>query len=351
MPRPVENPKNPWSSTEIEWLGPPPDAKLEIFEEDARSALSKNDSPDVPFKWGLNPYRGCIHACAYCYARPTHQYLGFGAGTDFDRKIVVKRNIAEVLAKELARPSWAYETVCVSGNTDCYQPIEASYRLTRACLEVLADVGNPISVITKGVLVVRDLDVLVRASASAPVSVTISIPCGDPEVAKAMEPFAPKPERRFAALKALSDAGIDTCVSLSPLIPALNDADIPDVLERAHAAGARRAFMTLVRLPAEVDAVFESRLRAARPDRADRVLRAIASMRGGRRNDPRFESRMRGDGPQWHIARQLFESTCRRLGYETSSVDELSALEPEVTSRPKPPSSTRPSGKGQLKLF
>src|SRR5690349_11780230 len=149
MPRPIQNPPNPWSSTQVEWLEPPPNATLQIFEERARSILSENDSPDLPFRFSVNPYRGCIHACAYCYARPSHQYLGFGAGTDFDRKIVVKTNAVEVLRRELLRPSWVGESIMFSGNTDCYQPAEASYGLTRGCLEVCLEFRNPVSVITK----------------------------------------------------------------------------------------------------------------------------------------------------------------------------------------------------------
>ena len=157
MPRPVDNPPNPWSSTHVEWLEEPPNAALTVYEEEARTVLSRNDSPDIPFTWSLNPYRGCLHACAYCYARPSHQYLGFGAGTDFDRKIVVKKNAPEVLRRELDRPAWQGDVIMFSGNTDCYQPLEASYELTRRCLEVCLEYQNPVGLVTKSALIRRDV--------------------------------------------------------------------------------------------------------------------------------------------------------------------------------------------------
>src|SRR4051812_35386883 len=190
MVRPVANPPNPWSSTHVEWLEEPPPAALSIFEEEARSVLSENDSPDIGFRYSVNPYRGCLHACAYCYARPSHQYLGFGAGTDFDRKIVVKKNAPEVLRRELMRPSWTGERIMFSGNTDCYQPLEASYGLTRGCLEVCLDFQNPVSLITKSVLVRRDLDLLVELARRASVSFHMSICFADDEAARKMEPYA-----------------------------------------------------------------------------------------------------------------------------------------------------------------
>src|SRR5262245_46686355 len=191
--RPVSNPPNPWSSTHVEWLEEPPAAELEVFEEEAKSVLTENDSPDVGFRYGVNPYRGCFHACAYCYARPSHQYLGFGAGTDFDRRIVVKVNAPQVLARELARPSWRGELIAFSGNTDCYQPLEASYGLTRKCLEVCLERRNPVHVITKGALVRRDLDVLAQLERRAEVGVSITIPFLDETTARRIEPGAPSP--------------------------------------------------------------------------------------------------------------------------------------------------------------
>lgn len=312
--RPVSNPPNPWASTSVEWLGPPPPAELLVHEEQAKSLLTANESPDVPFRWSVNPYRGCTHACAYCYARPSHQYLGFGAGTDFDRRIVVKTNAPEVLARELARPGWRRELVVFSGNTDCYQPLEASYELTRRCLRTCLARRTPVGVITKGVLVRRDAELLAELAAGPGAEAFVSIPFLDAATCRAVEPGTPSPRDRFETLRALSDAGVPTGVALAPVIPGLNDAAIPEVLRRAAEAGARRAFMILLRLPAEVEPVFSERLAEALPLRAERVLSAVRELRGGRSNDPRFGSRMRGSGPRWEALRRLFEIACRRHG-------------------------------------
>ena len=310
----VSNPPNPWESVHAEWLGAPPEAKLEVFEEEARSVLAENDSPDVGFRFSINPYRGCFHACAYCYARSTHQYLGFGAGTDFERKIVVKVNAPEGLRRELARPSWKGDTICFSGNTDCYQPLEASYGLTRRCLEVCADFRNPVGIITKGTLIRRDVDLLARMAEETPVSITISIAFAEDAVSRALEPGTAPPSQRFETLRILSEAGLRTGISLAPTIPGLNDSDVAELLGRARAAGARFAFQTLVRLPREVLPVFEERLRRAFPGRTRKVFHAIEELRGGKRNESAFGKRMHGAGPRWQVIEALFEAECRRLG-------------------------------------
>jgi DNA repair photolyase len=321
----------------VEWLEEPPEARLEVFEEEAKSVLSENDSPDVGFRFSLNPYRGCGHACGYCYARPSHQYLGFGAGTDFERKIVVKVNAPEALRRELSRPSWEGETIVFSGNTDCYQPLEASYGLTRRCLETCLEFRQPVSLITKGILVRRDLDVWGALAREARASAHVSIPFLDPAVAKGIEPGAAAPVRRFEAMRTLADAGVSVGISLAPVVPGLNDADIPELLERARDAGATSAFLTLVRLPAEVLPVFTERLEAAFPGRARKVVSQILDMRGGRMNDPRFGSRMRGDGPRWDVVRDLFDVQCRRLGLSRP---------PDRDDAPSP--FRRPSAQGSL---
>jgi len=285
-----------------------------VLEETAREILSKNDSPDLSFRFGVNPYRGCQHACAYCYARPGHQYLGFGAGTDFDSRIVVKTNAPERLEAALSRRSWRRETLVFSGVTDCYQPLEASYELTRRCLEVCLAHANPVVVVTQSALVRRDVDLLARLHARAGATVFLSIPFANQDHARRIEPWAAAPARRFDTLRALSQAGVPTGVGIAPLIPGLNEPEIPEILERARAAGAKRAFLTLLRLPAEVRPVFEQRLREAFPDRADHVLSALRDTRAGRTNDPRFGSRMHGTGPRWDAISQLFSITCRRLG-------------------------------------
>jgi DNA repair photolyase len=317
VPRPVSNPPNPWESLHAEWLGEPPAAELQVYEEDARSIIAENDSPDVGFRFSINPYRGCFHACSYCYARPTHQYLGWGAGTDFDRKIVAKVNAPERLRRELSAPSWTGETIVFSGVTDCYQPLEAVYGLTRRCLEICREFRNPVGVITKGALVRRDVDVLAALAREADAVVYVSIPFADECAARALEPSVASPALRFETLAALSAAGIPTGVAVAPVIPGLSDSGIPEVLARARAAGAERAFLTLLRLPAETRLVFEERIAEAYPDRARRIFSNLEQTRGGRRNDSRFGHRMSGHGPRWDAIEALFEVECRRHGFNT----------------------------------
>lgn len=312
--RPISNPPNPWHTRHVEYLDEPPPAELQVYEERARSALAENDSPDVGFRWSVNPYRGCQHACAYCYARPSHQYLGFGAGSDFESRIVVKTNVHELLALELARPSWKRELVAFSGNTDCYQPLEASYALTRRCLEVCLARRTPVGLITKGTLVRRDLDVLAALARGPGAMVHVSIPFLDERTGRALEPGAPSPRRRFETLRLCSEAGIETGVSISPIVPGLNESDVARILEHARAAGATRAFMTLLRLPAEVLPVFRERLGRAVPERARKVENALREMKLGAWNRSEFGLRMRGSGPRWEALEQLFDIQCRRLG-------------------------------------
>ena len=208
MPRPVSNPPNPWSSTAVEYLEEAPPARLELFEERARSIVSSNDSPDIPFRWSVNPYRGCIHGCAYCYARTSHQYLGFGAGTDFDRKIVVKTNAPALLKETFDRKSWVGETINFSGNTDCYQPIEANYQLTRRCLELCLEYRNPVAIITKSALVQRDAALLGALAQVTTVRVFVSLAFADEAHARAVEPWAASVARRLESLRVLTDAGV-----------------------------------------------------------------------------------------------------------------------------------------------
>lgn len=323
MPRPVSNPPNPWSSTHVTYLEePPPAATLQVFEEEARSIISENDSPDIPFRYSVNPYRGCIHACAYCYARPSHQYLGWGAGTDFDRKIVVKTNAPELLRRELSRERWRGDTLVFSGSVDCYQPLEASYRVTRRLLEVCLDFRNPVALITKAALVRRDADLLGELARKARARVTLSITFADDALARQIEPYASRPSLRFEAIRALSEAGVPTGISVSPVIPGLNDTDIPELLERARDAGASTAFMQPLRLPREVLPVFDERLQAALPGHAEKVRRAIREMRGGKMNEAAFGARMEGKGARWEAIQQLFAIHCRRLGLNESRVAE-----------------------------
>ena len=316
---PLSNPPNPWASTDVEYLEeePPPEVRLEVYEDHTRQILANNDSPDVGFRWSVNPYRGCFHACAYCYARPSHEYLSFGAGTDFDRKIVVKPHAPELLREAFSKRSWKGELVVFSGVTDCYQPLEASYRLTRRCLEVCALFGNPVGIITKAPLIERDADLL-AAMRGAGLHVTISIPFWDPEKARAIEPYVATPHRRLRIIETLSARGIAVSVNVAPIIPGLNDQDIPRILTAARDAGAQGAGCVLLRLPGSVKEVFEQRLRASLPLQADRVLHRIRETRGGKLYDPRFGVRGRGEGVISDSIQTLFRATAQRLGLSVS---------------------------------
>jgi DNA repair photolyase len=317
-PVPISNPPNPWATREVEYLEGAPEVRLEVFVDHTRSILAKNDSPDVGFTWSVNPYRGCFHACAYCYARPSHEYLSLGAGTDFDRKIVIKPEAPALLRAAFAKKSWRGETVVFSGVTDCYQPLEASYRLTRGCLEVCVERANPVAIITKSALVERDLDLLTTLTEVAAAHVTVSIPFWDPERARAIEPFVATPARRLRVVETLAKAGISVGVNVAPIIPGLNDQDIPKILTAARDAGARSAGYVLLRLPGSVKSVFEERLRVALPLSADRVLHRIRETRGGQLYDSRFGVRGRGEGGYAQMIHRLFQSTATRLGLRHS---------------------------------
>ncbi|HEX2657390.1 MAG TPA: PA0069 family radical SAM protein [Polyangia bacterium] len=313
----IANPPNPWASTAVEYLEGAPEMKLEIYSDASRSILAKNDSPDVGFTYSVNPYRGCFHACAYCYARPGHEYLGFGAGTDFDRKIVVKMRAPELLRTAFSKKSWKRETVMFSGVTDCFQPIEASYRLTRGCLEVCAAFANPVGIITKAPLIERDLDVLQAIARVASLHVIVSIPFWDVEKARQIEPYVATPARRMRVVQRLAEAGLSVGVNVAPIIPGLNDEEIPQVLAAARDAGATSAGYVLLRLPGPVAQVFEERVRAAMPLRAERILHRVRETRGGAIYDPRFGTRGRGEGPYAMTIRALFQATARRYGLRT----------------------------------
>jgi DNA repair photolyase len=310
----VKNPPNPYASTSLAYFGDAPRAELEVYEDRTQEIIAKNDSPDLWFTYSVNPYRGCQHACAYCYARPSHEYLSFGAGTDFDRKIVVKPQAASLLRRAFERPAWKGERVVFSGVTDCYQPLEASYGLTRACLEVCAEYKNPAGVITKGTLIERDLDVLAKLSAVAELWVTISIPIWDRDRARAIEPYVASPARRMQTIRRLSEAGIDVGINIAPMIPSISDGDIGELLTRAKEAGAKHAAMVFLRLPGAVQEVFTERISAALPLRANRVLALVREARGGALNDSRWGQRMSGQGPYAQSVTALFETTARRLG-------------------------------------
>jgi len=313
---PLENPQNRFERHHVEYEEGAPDAALEVYDDASQSILSENDSPDIGFRFSVNPYRGCLHGCAYCYARPSHEYLGFGAGSDFERKLVVKRRAPELLAQAFDRRSWRGDLVVFSGNTDCYQPLEKSLELTRGCLAVCARYRNPVHIITKSALVERDLDLLTDLAAHAHAGVTLSIPFLDPAIARAMEPYAPPPSRRIEAVRRLAAAGLNVSVNIAPVIPGLNDREIIPILEAVHAAGATGAAMVPLRLPGSVAEVFTERLRSALPLAAEKILTRVREMRGGKLNDPSFGGRMQGSGRYIETVTELFDITVRRLGLE-----------------------------------
>ncbi|MEM6292822.1 MAG: radical SAM protein [Myxococcota bacterium] len=313
--RQLSNPDNPYHATAVQWdVEPPPSVHLELYEDSSKSVLSKNDSPDIPFEYSVNPYRGCFHGCAYCYARPSHQYLDFGAGTDFERKLVLKKNVADLLRAQFDRRSWRGDLVVFSGNTDCYQPLEAVHGLTRACLEVCLAYRNPVSIITKGAVVERDAELIAELGRVSYATVTVSLPFVTAEYARAVEPYVPSPARRLKVIETLAAAGVVVGVNVSPIIPGLNDAEAPAVLKAAHDAGATFYNSTMVRLPRPVDRVFEQRIRETLPLRADRILHQIEACRGGKRNDSRFGNRMRGQGARWDVIESMLGAAARRLG-------------------------------------
>lgn len=334
-PVPISNPPNPWSSTVVEYLEGAPEMKMDVYEDRTRTILARNDSPDVGFDYSVNPYRGCFHACAYCYARPGHEYLSFGAGTDFDRKIVVKVNAPALLRQAFRKKSWRHDLVVFSGVTDCYQPLEASYRLTRGCLEVCAEEKNPVAVITKAPLIERDIDVLQSIGAAASVHVTVSVPLWDPERARAVEPYVATPLRRMRIVRAMADAGIPVSVNVAPIIPGLGDEEIPRILTAARDAGATSAGYVLLRLPGPVAEVFESRMRAAMPLRVERILHRIRETRGGKMYDPRFGVRGQGEGEYAAMIRNLFVSTATRLGLRVGCLSTGATKRSPADAQPK----------------
>ena len=335
----VHNPPNPFDSQDREYLEPAPPAKLEVFEDNSKVILSHNESPDISFRWSVNPYRGCFHSCIYCYARRTHEYLGFGAGTDFESKIVMKPHAPELLREEFMKRSWKGELVVFSGVTDCYQPLEGVYKLTRRCLEVCLEFQNPVSIITKSFLVTRDIDVLQELSKRAYTCIFLSIPFADPHVTKQVEPQASPLARRLAAVEALARAGVPVGVSLAPVVPGLNDHDIPVLLERAKNAGASCAFFALLKLPGSVKEVFLSRLKERLPDHYQKVVHRLKENRGGRLNNSEFFKRGRGEGAYWESVKDLF-----RLHQKKHGLDRF----PEV---PNPTTFRRPLGQQELPLY
>ena len=306
-PRPVRgrgsagNPKNRFEA--IERIPQPADDNddtssphTQFLTDSSKSIIAYNDSPDVGFDASVNAYRGCEHGCVYCYARPTHEYLGFSAGLDFETKIMVKEDAPELLRKELSSPKWQPQVLAMSGVTDCYQPAEKKRELTRRCLEVLLEFRNPVVIVTKNYLVTRDIDILSELARYQCAGVTISLTTLDPQLSSVMEPRASPPARRLAAIRALAEAGIPVGYLQAPMIPGLTDSEAPAIAQAAVKAGASFAGYVALRLPFAVKSLFEQWLEQHFPDRKEKVLNRIRAIRGGKLNDPNFKSRMKGEG-------------------------------------------------------
>jgi DNA repair photolyase len=320
------NPRNRFERLHVDRWDPDPEAdhheappdRVEtlLLKDSSRSIIATNDSPDIPFDASINPYRGCEHGCIYCYARPFHEYLGFSAGLDFETRILVKEDAPTLLERELSAPRWKPKLLALSGVTDPYQPVEKRLRVTRGCLEVLARFRNPVGVITKNALVTRDADLLAELAGYGAAAVTLSVTHLDPTLSARLEPRASSPRRRLAAVRELAAAGVPVGVNVAPVVPGLTDHELPAILEAAAEAGATHAGYTLLRLPGAVEGLFVEWLEAHYPERKEKVLERVRSMRGGRLNDPRFGHRFRGGGVFAEQVGALFETTCRRLGLE-----------------------------------
>ena len=317
-----------------------PPLKTTVFAEHPKKIITTNDSPDISFRQSINPYRGCEHGCSYCYARPTHAYMGLSPGLDFESKLFAKTNAAELLRAELSNAHYVPMTIALGANTDPYQPIEREYRITRQILEVLSEFNHPVGIVTKSALVLRDLDILQDMARRNLVKVAVSVTTLDPKLARAMEPRAATPAKRLGAIEALSRAGVPSVVMSAPIIPGLNDSEIENILKAAYAAGAREAGYVVLRLPLEVKDIFREWLATNLPDRAARVMSLIRQMRQGKENDATFGRRFTGTGPYaWSIGRR-FEMAAQRLGFNLARLQ----LSTEAFRRPPQPGE-------QLKLF
>jgi DNA repair photolyase len=296
---------------------PPPEKVPTVYYRDAsRSILAENHSPDIGFRWSLNPYRGCEHGCVYCYARPSHEQLGFNAGIDFESRIMVKEDAPALLRKTFLAPRWEPDVVSLSGNTDCYQPAERTLGITRRCLEVFAEFRNPVGVITKSALVARDADLLAELARHGAAHVFSSITSLDPALAARLEPRAARPHRRLDAVATLAAAGVPVAVMIGPVIPGLNDEEIPRILEAARSAGAIAASWVLLRLASPLDVLFERWLDEHFPEKKSRILNRIRDTRGGRITDSRFGVRQRGEGEYADQIAPLFRAAARKHGFD-----------------------------------
>ncbi len=316
------------------------DPRTDVTLTQARSIISRNDSPDIPFTQSINPYQGCEHGCIYCYARPSHAYLGLSPGLDFETKLFAKANAAQLLCAEFSRPGYRCEVISLGANTDPYQPIERKYRITRGILEVLSECNHPFGIVTKSALVERDLDLLAPMARKGLVHVHVSIGTLDQELMRRLEPRTSAPERRLKVLHTLSEAGIPCGVLVAPIIPFLNDRDMEAVLERSAAEGAGMAGYQILRLPYELKDLFKDWLERHCPLKAARIMSHIRQMRGGRENDPRFGTRMSGEGIFAELQENRFRLACERHGLNLHGRNQLD------TTRFRPPAAA-----GQLSLF
>jgi DNA repair photolyase len=292
--------------------------KTEVIHERPRTIISRNDSPDISFDRSINPYRGCEHGCVYCFARPTHAYMGLSPGLDFESKLFVKDGAAALLERELGAPNYSARSMALGTNTDPYQPIERQYRVTRSVLEVLARYDHPVGIVTKSNLVLRDLDILAPMAAKGLAKVYLSVTTLDKEIARKMEPRAPAPARRLEAIERLAQAGVPVGMLVAPIVPAVNDSEIEKILTRAYAAGAREAGYVMLRLPLELRDIFREWLLVHYPDRLRHSLSLVQSTRGGKDYDAQWGKRMAGSGPYaWMIGRR-FEIAAARLGFNES---------------------------------
>lgn len=317
-----------------------PSPRTELFADHSKTIISENDSPDVPFHKSINPYRGCEHGCAYCYARPTHEFLGLSAGLDFETKIFVKYDAADLLRKEFTNPRWKPEPLGISGVTDPYQPVERKLQITRGCLFVCNEFKNPVHIVTKSDLVARDIDLLSEMAAARAVNVCISVTTLDGDLARRLEPRACVPSRRLAAIERLAKANIPTTVLVAPIIPGLNDHEIAQIVTSAASAGARHAGYVVLRLPYGLKELFTNWLSEQEPGQKDKILHRVAQLRGGKLNDSNFRTRMRGDGPLAEQIRAMFQLSCKRAGLS----NDRQKLQIDSFHRPRPTD-------GQLSLF
>jgi DNA repair photolyase len=316
----VSNPRNRFERLAIEldeeFADEARNPQTQFLRDDTQTLISYTDSPDIGFRASVNPYRGCEHGCAYCYARPYHEYLGFSAGLDFETRILVKLSAPELLRRELSSPKWQPQVLAMSGVTDCYQPIERKLQITRRCLEVLAEFRNPVAIVTKNYLVTRDLDLLEKLASVRAANVNLSITTLDAELARRLEPRASLPRHRLQAIERLSAAKVPVRVLVAPVIPGLNDHEIPGILSAARAAGAQDAGYVLLRLPYGVKEIFSDWLANHLPGAQKKILDRIRATRGGELNDPRFGTRMRGEGSEAEAIQRLFEVSVAREGFK-----------------------------------